>query len=102
IQGSAHIAPMVIESHDFYDPEDYRLLKGQGFSFHPLALVVNYAKKIGSNDFSVFDLVDSKRNLNAVKMAADFLSQKGAIDYDARSGKIHVKEKSVHLIEAVK
>ncbi len=102
IQGSAHIAPMVIESHDFYDPEDYRLLRGQGFNFHPLALVVNYANKINSPDFSVFELVEPNKSLNTVRMAADFLAQKGAIDYDSRSGKIHVKEKSMHLVEAVK
>lgn len=102
VQGSGHVSPMVLESHDFYDPEDYRILKGQGFNFHPLAFVVNYANKINSNDFTVFDLVDSKRNLNTCRMVADFLSQKGAIDYDVKSGKIHVKDKSIHLLESVK
>jgi len=103
ILGSSKVAPLIIESHDFYDPEGYRELRGQGFSFHPLALVVNYANDIGSNDFAVYDLVvEGKRSLNQVRMAADFLSQKGMIDYDAASGKIHVKEKAIHMIQAVK
>jgi len=103
IMGSSKVAPLLIESKDFYDPEGYRELRGQGFPFHPLALVVNHANDIGSNDFTVYDLVvEGKRSLNLVKMAADFLSQKGMIDYDAASGKIHVKEKAIHMIQAVK
>jgi len=103
IMGSSKVAPLVIESQDFYDPEGYRELRGQGFSFHPLALVVNYANDIGSNDFTVFDLVvEGKRSLNTVRMAADFLSQKGMIDYDPASGKIHVKDKAIHMLQAVK
>lgn len=103
IQGSGNISPMVLESNDFYDPEGYRELRGQGFSFHPLALVVNYANEIGSNDYYVYDLVlEGKRTLPEVRMAADFLSQKGMIDYDSRSGKIHVKEKSINFLQAVK
>jgi hypothetical protein len=103
IQGSGNISPMVLESNDFYDPEGYRELRGKGFSFHPLALVVNHANEIGSNDYYVYDLVlEGKRNLSEVRMAADFLSQKGMIDYEARTGKIHVKEKSINFLQAVK
>lgn len=103
VVGSGKVAPMVIESVDFYDPEDYRLLRGNGFPFHPLALVVNYATDIGSSDITVFDLVvEGKRSLNLVKQAADFLSQKGMIEYDAASGKIHVYEKAYHMVQAVK
>ena len=103
IMGGGKVAPLIIESQDFYDPEGYRQLRGQGFSFHPLALVVNYSNEIGSNDFTVFDLVqEGKRSLNAVKMAADFLSQKGMINYDAASGKIHVKDKAIHMLLAEK
>jgi len=103
VRGSGKVAPMVIESNDFYDPEGYRELRGQGFNFHPLALVVNHANETGSNDFYVFDLVlEGKRSLEVVKMAADFLSQKGMIDYEARTGKIHVKDKAINFVQAVK
>lgn len=103
VQGSGNVSPMIIESNDFYDPEGYRQLAGQGFNFHPLALVVNHANDIGSNDFYVYDLVvEGKRSLQTARMAADFLSQKGMIDYDAHNGKIHVKDKAVNFLQALK
>jgi hypothetical protein len=103
VRGSGNVAPMIIESNDFYDPEGYRQLAGQGFNFHPLALVVNHANEIASNDFYVYDLVvEGKRSLQTARMAADFLSQKGMIDYDAQNGKIHVKDKAVNFLQAVK
>ncbi len=103
IMGSSKVAPLIIESQDFYDPNGYRELRGQGFPFHPLALVVNYSNDIGNSDFTVFDLVvEGKRSLNQMKMVADFLSQKGMIDYDAASGKIHVKDKAIHMVKSVK
>ncbi|MCW5912693.1 MAG: hypothetical protein KIT62_16610 [Cyclobacteriaceae bacterium] len=102
VQGSGKVAPMIIESNDFYDPEGYRELRGQGFSFHPLALIVNYANTIGSNNFYVFDLVQGERSLAVARMAADFLFQRGMIDYDARTGRIHVKDKAVNFIQSAK
>jgi hypothetical protein len=102
IDGGGGVAPMIIESNDFFDPADYDQLQGQGLGFHALALVVNYAKRMKAQDFYVFDLADARKSLEKVKMAADFLSQKGAILYDTKSGKIHVKDKAMHIIEAVK
>ncbi|MBX2898954.1 MAG: hypothetical protein KF775_04865 [Cyclobacteriaceae bacterium] len=102
VLGSGKVAPMVIESNDFYDPEGYRELRGKGFNFHPLALVVNYANAIGSNDFYVFDLVEEGRSLAVARMAAEFLMQTGMIDYDARSGRIHVKDKAVNFLQSAK
>lgn len=102
VQGSGKVAPMIIESNNFYDPEGYRELRGQGFNFHPLALVVNYANTIGSNDFYVFDLAEEGRPLTVARMAADFLFQRGMIDYDARTGKIHVKEKALNFLQSAK
>lgn len=102
VQGSGKVAPMIIESNDFYDPEGYRELRGQGFNFHPLALVVNKANELGTNDYYVFDLVGEGRPLGVARMAADFLLQRGMIDYDARTGKIHVKDKAINFIQSVK
>jgi len=99
--GSGKTAPLIIESIDYYEPEDYRILQGQGFRFHPLALVANYAINNNIRDFYVFDLV-GQRTLAELKTAMDFLSQKGMIDYDAGSGRIHVKEKAVHLVQSIK
>jgi hypothetical protein len=103
IMGSGKVSPMVIESVDYFDPADYRLLQGKGFPFHPLALFVNHAISIGSADFTVYDLViEGQRSLGLMRMAADFLAQKGMIDYDPASGKIHVREKAYHFVDAYK
>ncbi|MBS1488093.1 MAG: hypothetical protein JST43_10950 [Bacteroidetes bacterium] len=102
IDGNTTVAPMVIESHDFYDPDDFRQLRNLGFDFNPLMVVVNYAQTNNVRDFSVYELATKSRSVGSVKMAADFLSQKGMIDYDARSGKIHVKDKAIHFLEAAR
>ncbi len=54
--GGRNDVPMIIESIDFYDPEDYRLMKGEGFSFHPLALVATYCIKNETREFYSGDL----------------------------------------------
>jgi hypothetical protein len=99
--GSGIASPLILESVDFYDPEDYRILKGQGFYFHPLALVANYATKVGSQDISVYDLA-GKYPLEEIKMAMGFLAQKGMIEYDKDTGKIHVRDKAIHAVESAK
>jgi len=101
VEGSGGVSPMVIESNDFYDPNDFNELKGTGLGFHALTIFVNYAKRFNTQDFFVFDLADANRSTEKVRMAADFLSQKGMILYDARSGKVHVKDKAMHLLETV-
>ena len=101
-EGSAHVSPMIIESQDFFDPEDFRLLRDQSFDFNPLPLFVNYATRSNTKDFSVYELTNTDRKIEIVKMAADFLSQKGMIDYDSRTGKVHVKDKAIHFLESAK
>lgn len=101
VEGSGGVSPMVIESNDFYDPNDFNDLKGTGLGFHALTIFVNYAKNNNTQDFYVFDLTTANRSTEKVRMAADFLSQKGMILYDARSGKVHVKDKALHLVETV-
>lgn len=101
VEGSGGVSPMVIESNDFYDPNDFNELKGTGLGFHALTIFVNYAKRFNTQDFFVFDLANANRSTEKVRMAADFLSQKGMILYDARSGKVHVKDKAMHLLETV-
>ena len=99
--GGNNQAPMIIESVDYYHPDDYRLLSGQGFTFHPLAAVVNYAEKNGVREFYVDDLARVlKKKFEEVKIAMTFLSQKGMINFNAMSGTIQVKEKAIHFFDS--
>ncbi|MGC4033950.1 MAG: hypothetical protein QM754_19900 [Tepidisphaeraceae bacterium] len=101
--GGGNQAPMIIESVDFYNPDDYRLLGGKGFTFHPLALVVNYAQRNGVRDFYDSDLAtQTNKKLEEIRMAMTFLSQKGMINYNASTGFVQVKEKAMHFFDAKK
>lgn len=102
IEGSGGISPMVIESHDFYNPDDFDQLRGKGLGFNAFLIFTNFAKEINSQDFSIFELVSGNRTIERIKMAADFLSQKGMILYNARTGKIHVRDKAMHLAKTKK
>ena len=103
IDGARNTVPLIIESIDFYDPEDYRLLKGVGFSFHPLALAANYAVENNVREFYSGDLAQySKRNPGEIKYAVEFLRQKGLVNYDARTDVVQVKQKAIDIYLAHK
>ena len=99
--GGNNQAPMIIESTDYYHPNDFQLLSGQGFTFHPLAAVVNYARKSGVQEFYLDELSQStKFRYEEVKAAVSFLSQKGMISYNPATSMIHVKEKAFHIMDS--
>jgi hypothetical protein len=100
IEGSGGIAPMIIESHDFFDEDDFQRLSNPTFGYNPLQLFTGFAKQINSQKFSVFDLASAKGNLEKIKIAADFLSQKGMILYQSRTGAVYVKDKAMHFADA--
>ncbi len=101
--GGGNQAPMIIESIDFYNPDDYRLLGGKGFTFHPLGLVVGYAQRNGVRDFYDSDLANQAgKKLEEIRMAMTFLSQKGMINYNSSTGFVQVKEKAMHFADAKK
>jgi hypothetical protein len=101
--GGRNTVPLIVESIDFYDPEDFRLLKGQGFTFHPLSLVANYCLKNNVREFYSGDLaVFSGKSLPDIRAAVQFLSEKGMILYDASTDVVRVKEKAVLIFKAFK
>jgi hypothetical protein len=101
--GGRRTVPMIIESVDYYDPEDFRLLNGKGFSFHPLVLVVGYCFKKRVRQFYPSDLSSyAKKDINEVQQAIHFLAQKGLVTYDAKADLVRVKEKAVDLYRSFK
>ncbi len=94
-------APMILESQDFFDPNDFKRLKGVGFSFHPLVLVAAYVRDNGVTEFFTGDLMNySGKKINEIAGAMSFLAQKGMIEYDPGNGKVRVKEKVTHINDA--
>jgi hypothetical protein len=103
IDGARNTVPVVIESVDYYDPEDYRILKGQGFSFHPVALVASYCLKKGTREVNGGDLAYySSKEPRDIKAAFQFLNEKGLITYDARMDRAIVKEKLILLYQGAR
>ncbi|MEJ0031300.1 MAG: hypothetical protein WDO15_13390 [Bacteroidota bacterium] len=96
-------APMVLESQDFFDQNDFKSLKGVGFTFHPLIIVANYVNKNGVREFNSADLMKPNgKTFNEIHGAMTFLAQKGMIDYDLHTGMIRVKDKVLHINDARK
>ncbi len=101
--GGRSQSPMILESVDYYDPEDFRLLAGQGFQFHPLALVASYSLRNGVREFYVDDIATATRQpSDGMRMAMTFLAQKGMVDYNINTGYVKVKDKALHYYDAGK
>jgi len=101
--GGRNTVPVIIESTDFYDPEDFRLLKGEGFSFHPLTLFANHGLKNHTREFYLGDLISAtNKNPEEVKKAAEYLNQKGMIDYDVKHDRVTFKRKTTEFYLASK
>ncbi len=101
--GGRSTMPMILESIDFYDPNDFRLLKGNEFSFHPLALVVNYCEKMKVREFYSGDLgTYARKDQREIKAAIEFLALKGMINYNAKTDIVFVPEKSINFFKSFK
>jgi hypothetical protein len=99
--GGRNDVPLIIESIDFYDLEDYRLLKGVGFSYHPLTLVVTYSLRTGLREFYSGDISNATgKSIAEIKSAINYLAQKGMVHYNQRTDLIHVKDKAIALYKA--
>jgi hypothetical protein len=101
--GNRNTVAVIIQSVDFYDAEDFRLLKGEGFSFHPLALVVGYCLKKRVREFYPGDLAQySGKDQQEINTAMEFLWQKGMIDYNPKTTLVKVKKKAIAFVRSSK
>lgn len=100
ISSARNIVPAYFESKDYFNKNDMKSLAGI-YDFHPLIMTVQYARKIRSKDFNVYDLArDLKQNEKAVKASMVGLVQNGFIDYNSETGNIWVKDKAFHYVDA--
>lgn len=94
--GSRSTVSMILESRDYYDPEDFHQLHGSGFNFHPLAVVAKYCidnntREVHSGDLAqVFNL-----KIFDAQKALEFLAIKGLINYWPEKDLAIVKEKAI-------
>lgn len=96
ITGGRSSVPMVLESFDYYDPEDFYQLKGIGFSFHPLAVVARYCLSFNTRTLHSGDLANfTGLDIRDLQRALQFLASKGLIEYWPEKDLAIVKEKAI-------
>jgi hypothetical protein len=102
-QGGRNTVPMVFQSNDFYDRQDFILLSGTGFKFHPLGAVANYCLQNSVRDFYSSELARQFNfNMLETQKAMEFLAIKGLIEYSPKTDKVLVKEKVINFWLAFK
>lgn len=93
--------PMILESTDYYKPEDVRVLEGIRFSFHPLAMVALYCIQSNVRELHTGDLASRfGYNILEVQKAIEFLAQKGLVEYWPKADLVRVKEKAITQYKA--
>ncbi|MFZ9503751.1 MAG: hypothetical protein ACO263_04175 [Cyclobacteriaceae bacterium] len=105
IYSSSDVAqdPVIIQSKEHFNQNDWRLLAGTGFGFHALMLTAQYAIDMGTNVFFVDDLAKRfNKPSDKIRAAVIFLSQKGMVDFDKSTGQVTVKPRAIHLALASK
>jgi hypothetical protein len=101
--GNRNTVPVIIQSIDYYDADDFRILRGEGFSFHPLGLVVSYCLKKRVREFYAGDLAQySGKDQQEINKAMEFLYQKGMIEYNTKTTMVKVKKKAVVFFRSSK
>lgn len=101
IEGGRTTVPMIIESVNYYDPDDYLALRSEAFPFHPLVLVANYCLKNNVREFYASYLAEAtKRDPMEIRNAMDFLAQKGMVDFYPQQDFVRVKEKAIQVYKS--
>lgn len=96
ITGGRSSVPLVLESLDYYDPEDFFKLKGVGFSFHPLAVVARYCMSNNTRTLHSGDLANfTGLDIRDLQRGLQFLASKGLIEYWPEKDLVIVKEKAI-------
>lgn len=92
--------PLIIESKDFYTAERFYDL-AQIFSFHPLIMAVNMAKKNGGNSFYTSQMArDNNLGEGLVNKTMELLMSRGMVRYDRVSGEVTVTDKGYHYLRS--
>ncbi|RJE71628.1 hypothetical protein [Reichenbachiella sp. MSK19-1] len=96
ILNAANRVPALFESEEYFNPIRYKKMTGL-FGFHPIMLVVQYARKVQDSKFNLLELVDAYEiELSLAEAAAVFLEQNQYITYDQESGQVQVLRKAFH------
>lgn len=90
--------PALFESQEYFNMDRFDRLKGL-YEYHPLQMVVGYARKKNSAQFYVDDMAkELRQEVNTLRGAMRHLMQNGYIDYDITTDLIKVNRKGFHYV----
>ena len=90
--------PALFESQEYFNIQRFDQLKGL-YEYHPLQMVVGYARKKNSAEFYVEDMgKELRQDLRTLRGAMRHLMQRGFIDYDATTDYLKINRKGFHYV----
>jgi hypothetical protein len=90
--------PALFESQEYFNMNRFDQLKGL-YEYHPLQMVIGYARKINSSEFYVEDMARALRQeVKTMRGAIRHLMRSGYIDYDVDTDKLKIKRKGFHYV----
>ncbi len=90
--------PAYFTSQEFFHPQRFDDLKGI-YSFHPLQMVVGYARKKQTSEFYADDMAkELRQDPNTIRPAMKMLMQNGYIDYDIATTRVKINRKGFHYV----
>ncbi len=93
---ASHRVPAVFESDEYYNEQRYAKYTGL-WGFHPVTAVVRMARRIGSSEFYLSELINElKLDPKYAEAAMNFLEQNSFINFDQKTKSIKVFLKSYH------
>ena len=90
--------PARFESQEYFNENRFHQLKSL-YEYHPLQMVIGYARKKNSGSFYVEDMArELGQDLKTLRGAMKHLMQNGYIDYDVQTDKLKVNRKGYHYV----
>ena len=90
--------PALFESQEYFNIQRFDQLKGL-YEYHPLQMVIGYARKNNSAEFYVEDMAkDLRQDLRTLRGAMKHLMQRGYIDYDVATDRLKINRKGFHYV----
>ncbi|KAA6431175.1 hypothetical protein FOE74_18970 [Rufibacter glacialis] len=92
--------PVQVNSKEYFTLTRFQQIKTIS-NFHPLYATVGYALKRGSKNFTLDEMAeDTKIKKEVLHNALTTLSQSNYLDYDSKSGNVHLRDKAYHYVDA--
>ena len=98
ILSSNDVVPAIIESHDYFDMATYVSISNL-YDFHPLVVLVNYAREINNSNFFMEALMrKTGKSREVIQNLLMNLAAESFIEYEPETGEITMLRKGFHYV----